>query len=287
MMSPADKRAWVVIVLLIACLVGGGMFIMSIAYCHDHFPWIEGEQYQLGDRSGWVVNEYPDGTTRTRSFYTGGWRDGEHTEWHSGRQRREHGFYDSGKRIGTWESWHSHGARRSVTSHDSDGAYHGETTGWYFDGGLHYHGFHEHGKQMGTWSRWYPTGCPHEVSEYDEGGDVSVRYWHESGAARLVTSPVPGAEELLRYTFFDMNGTPQADGKRLRSGGLNRGEWRYWTDSGELDLERSGLHWRGHRLWGLSTASASAPAPRPPPRLIPPQGSRPLELHSPQLPRWQ
>ncbi len=89
------------------------------------------------------------------------------------------------------------------------------------------------------------------VQSYLHAGDASAQVsFHTDGTRRNSTEYVEGQKHGLSEQWH-RNGTLEWQGQYEH--GLRAGEWRFWSEAGELDSERSGVYGAGQRIAPLGS----------------------------------
>lgn len=89
------------------------------------------------------------------------------------------------------------------------------------------------------------------VQSYLHAGDASAQVsFHADGTRRNSTEYVEGQKHGLSEQWH-RNGTLEWQGQYEH--GLRAGEWRFWSEAGELDSERSGVYEAGQRIAPLGS----------------------------------
>jgi antitoxin component YwqK of YwqJK toxin-antitoxin module len=104
----------------------------------------------------------------------------------------------------------------------------GEWTFWYPDGALREHGLYAAGRRTGTWRQWHHDGQLASVGE---------RGFHAATG---------GSEREGPWTFWHPGGSVRARG--TFAAGRREGEWEFFDEDGEEDVERSGRYSAGVRV---------------------------------------
>ena len=185
--------------------------------------------------------------------------------------------FDDGQPDGEWKTWFESGQLESLQTFDG-GVRDGPVQCWYEDGRPRLDGSYLQGQQDGAWTSWYPNGAIERQREFLAGQPHGRWFWYyESGQLRRSANYVLGrlqGETLLQAPdgMRLRKGVIEADGTErwtqwsprgvklrevvLREGSLD-GPCSFWTEDGELDLERTGIYCHGKRLGDIDAPSAS------------------------------
>ncbi|OJJ15201.1 hypothetical protein BKI52_39750 [marine bacterium AO1-C] len=107
--------------------------------------------------AGWIIEKYPDGTTKSKTCYYAGGEHGVSQGWYPGGSKWFERPYILGKKEGIHKVWWPSGQIKQV-AHVTQDIYEGNVKSWYQDGKLYKDFNYKNGKEEGHQRAWKSDG---------------------------------------------------------------------------------------------------------------------------------
>jgi len=186
--SPTKRRVWLSVLFFVGFSVAGICLVRwskpqvqpkALSELKSNLSQREGRLFAPGATmpyTGWMMDQYPDATLRSRSWIS------------------------NGILHGVSEGWFTNGVRQ-VQEHFSNGISEGVITKWYPNGSKLSEGVARAGKLEGVFRRWHENGQLAEEVTFSGGQpDGLSRAWYSSGNLKAEVTMNAGA--VLSQKFF-------------------------------------------------------------------------------------
>lgn len=128
--------------------------------------------------TGWLVEQHPDGTLKSRSQVVRGVLNGVSEGWHTNGQMQVREHFTEGVANGVRVKWHANGATQSVAT-IAQGKVQGRFLRWFEDGTLSEDVPMQDGQPEGVSRAFYPSGFVKAEVRLKAGQIVEQRFWND------------------------------------------------------------------------------------------------------------
>ena len=132
-----------------------------------------------GPYTGWMTDQYPDGTSLFRSAVSNGMLNGLSQGWYTNGQLQIQEFFQNNLSHGLRQKWYSNGRLMSEAT-IVEGKLEGTFRRWHENGQLAEQIEMKNDKPDGLARAFYPSGFPHFETEV-RAGVVVARHTHQDG----------------------------------------------------------------------------------------------------------